>query len=251
MVELKVRRHPETAAVLTPCLPSEYTPQVLKLSISYPRPGRTTSRSLLPPAMSSFIEEFFRNPATVGSLVPSSRELTNQVMAPIDFAQARCIVEYGPGTGVFTDVLMQRRRPETVLVVVETNRRFCQLLRARYAGHANIHIVHGSADKTGQYLRELGAPPADYVVCGLPFSSLPRRLGWRILEHTQQLLAPAAGQLVLFQYSLRNTRLFEKFFRPLGQELVLLNLPPAYVLTYVPLPVAAPVPAAALVAVAP
>ncbi|PJJ59552.1 class I SAM-dependent methyltransferase [Hymenobacter chitinivorans] len=190
---------------------------------------------MLPP----FIEEFFRNPATVGSLVPSSRELTEQVMAPIDFATARCIVEYGPGTGVFTDILMARRRPGTAIVLIEVSRRFCQLLQERYAAHPHVHVIHGSADKTGEYLRPLGIGQVDYVVCGLPFRSLSRRLGWRILEHTRALLQPA-GKLVLFQYTLQNVRLFERFFRPLQQERVLLNLPPAYVLTYAPKPEAAP-----------
>jgi phospholipid N-methyltransferase len=175
---------------------------------------------MLPP----FVEQFLRNPSTVGSLVPSSQELTDQVMAPIDFATARCIVEYGPGTGVFTDVIVQRRRAETVVL----------LLKERYSGQPNVHVVHGSADKTADYLRAAGAPPADYVVCGLPFSSLPTRLGWRILEHTQELLQPN-GKLILFQYSLQNTRLFERFFRLQQKEHVLLNLPPAYVLVYTPL----------------
>ncbi|WP_400190434.1 class I SAM-dependent methyltransferase [Hymenobacter sp. B81] len=184
--------------------------------------------------MSSFLEEFLRNPGVVGSLVPSSRELTEQVMAPIDFARARCIVEYGPGTGVFTDVLLQRRRADTALVLVEVNRRFCRQLQQRYAGQPRVHVIHGSADQTADYLARLGLTgTVDYVVCGLPFSSLPRRLGWRILEHTRQLLRPQ-GQLILFQYSLRNQRVFERLFQPRGHAHVLLNLPPAHVLTYAP-----------------
>ncbi|WP_375419288.1 class I SAM-dependent methyltransferase [uncultured Hymenobacter sp.] len=183
--------------------------------------------------LSAFVEEFFNNPAAVGSLVPSSPELTEQVMAPLDFAAARCIVEYGPGTGVFTDLLIRRRRADTVVVLVEVNERFCQLLQERYSGQPNVHVVLGSADKTGEYLAQIAAPPVDYVVCGLPFSSLPLRLGWRILAHTRQLLAPA-GTLVLFQYSLQNTRLFKRFFRLREQTHVLRNLPPAYVLAYTP-----------------
>lgn len=183
--------------------------------------------------LAPFLEEFFRNPASVGSLVPSSRDLTDKVMAPIDFANTRCIVEYGPGTGVFTDVIIQRRRAETVVLLVEVSEPFCKLLQERYAGQPNVHVVFGSADKTDQYLREINAPPVDYVVCGLPFSSLPLRLGWRILACTQRLLLPN-GKLILFQYSLQNTKLFERFFRLLGQEYVLLNLPPAHVLTYAP-----------------
>src|SRR6476661_9605434 len=97
--------------------------------------------------LSPFVEEFLRNPATVGSLVPSSRELTEAVMAPIDFARAGCIVEYGPGTGVFTDIIIRRRRAETVVLLVEVNRRFCQLLQQRYSGQPNVHVVHGSPIK--------------------------------------------------------------------------------------------------------
>jgi|SRR6476661_6513961 len=185
--------------------------------------------------LSPFVEEFLRNPATVGSLVPSSRELTEAVMAPIDFARAGCIVEYGPGTGVFTDIIIRRRRAETVVLLVEVNRRFCQLLQQRYSGQPNVHVVHGSADKTAGYLDGLGAPRADYVVCGLPFSSLPRRQGWRILEHTQQQVLRPEGRLILFQYSLRNKKLFGRFFRLLNDQQVLLNLPPAHVLLYEPL----------------
>ena len=183
--------------------------------------------------MPSFLEEFLRNPAVVGSMVPSSRELTEKVMAPIDFATARCIVEYGPGTGVFTDILIQRRKAETAIVLVEVNRRFSEMLQERYSGQPNVHVVHGSADQTGEHLTKLGLEKVDYVVCGLPFSSLPRRLGWRILQHTQQLLIPD-GKLILFQYSLQNKRLFERFFRFLDDSYVLLNIPPAHVLVYTP-----------------
>ena len=181
----------------------------------------------------SFLEEFLRNPAVVGSMVPSSRELTEKVMAPIDFASARCIVEYGPGTGVFTDILIQRRKAETAIVLVEVNRRFSKMLKERYSGQPNVHVIHGSADKTGEYLKKLGLDNVDYVVCGLPFSSLPRRLGWRIMQQTQQVLLPD-GKLVLFQYSLQNKRLFERFFRLLDDTYVILNIPPAHVLVYTP-----------------
>ena len=182
-----------------------------------------------------FVKEFFRNPAVVGSLVPSSQELTDKVMEPIDFAKASCIVEYGPGTGVFTNVIIQQRRSETVVVLVEINEEFCQLLKERYSGQPNVHVVLGSAEKTGQYLKELNAPPAEYVVCGLPFTSMPLRLDWCILEHAHDVLKPD-GKLILFQYSLQNTKLFERFFTLVDNTHVLLNLPPAHVLVYQPKP---------------
>ncbi|WP_426061093.1 class I SAM-dependent methyltransferase [Hymenobacter sp. B1770] len=181
----------------------------------------------------SFVKEFFRDPSTVGSLVPSSQELTDQVVAPINFSSANCIVEYGPGTGVFTDAIIQLRRAETVVLLVEVNEHFCKLLKERYSSQPNVHVVLGSADKTEQYLKALDAPPADYVVCGLPFSSMPLRLDWRILDHTRKVLLPK-GKLILFQYSLQNTKLFERFFSLVHKVHVLRNLPPAHVLVYAP-----------------
>ena len=185
--------------------------------------------------MSSFVEEFLRNPAAIGSLFPSSQELMEQILAPLDFAAARCIVEYGPGTGVFTDALLARRRPATALVLLEVNPFFARQLQLRYAAHANVHVVHGSAEETGAHLARLGLGPADYVVCGLPFSSLPKPLSQRIVAHTRQVLAPA-GRFILFQYSLRNRQLFEEHFRLRGHARVLRNLPPAHVLEYEPRP---------------
>ncbi|MBC6605471.1 hypothetical protein H8B13_01430 [Hymenobacter sp. BT188] len=58
-------------------------------------------------------------------------------------------------------------------------------------------------------------------------------MGWRIMQQTQQVLLPD-GKLVLFQYSLQNKRLFERFFRLLDDTYVLLNIPPAHVLVYTP-----------------
>lgn len=187
----------------------------------------------------SFVKEFVRNPAIVGSLVPSSRALAAAITAPIDFDRATCIVEYGPGTGVFTDLLLLRRRTETVLVLIEVNHRFAQQLGARYAGLPNVHVIYGSADKTGQYLQKIGVEQVDYVVCGLPFSSLPQGLGGQILAHTQHLLQPA-GQLILFQYTLRKKRLFARFFHRVARTHVLRNMPPAYVMVYEPIGVPEP-----------
>ena len=172
-----------------------------------------------------------RNPGAIGSLFPSSRELMEQVLAPLDFAAAGCIVEYGPGTGVFTDALLARRRPETALLLLEVNPFFARQLRQRYAAHANVHVIEDSAEETGAHLSRLGLGLADYVVCGLPFSSLPRELSRRIIAHTRQVLTPT-GRLILFQYSLRNRQLFEAHFRLIGHAHVLRNLPPAHVLEY-------------------
>ena len=49
-----------------------------------------------------FLRQFVRSPRTVGAVLPSSAALARAMLAPIDFASARTIVEFGPGTGAFT-----------------------------------------------------------------------------------------------------------------------------------------------------
>ena len=38
----------------------------------------------------------------VGSVIPSSRVLIEKMLEPVDWANTRVFVEYGPGVGTFT-----------------------------------------------------------------------------------------------------------------------------------------------------
>jgi phospholipid N-methyltransferase len=76
------------------------------VSNNQPIPSRTrTGDALL------FARNFFRHPRMLGSIVPSSRFLIKELLQPIDWNQARVIVEYGPGVGVITAEILRRMRP--------------------------------------------------------------------------------------------------------------------------------------------
>src|SRR6202021_860722 len=77
-----------------------------------------------------FARNFFRHPRMLGSIVPSSRFLIKQLLEPIDWAQARVIVEYGPGVGGITAEVLRRMRPDATLIAIETNPEFVRFLRA-------------------------------------------------------------------------------------------------------------------------
>ena len=49
-----------------------------------------------------FLLEYIKNPRKVGAIMPSSKYLAHEMISSIDFENIDCIVEYGPGTGVFT-----------------------------------------------------------------------------------------------------------------------------------------------------
>jgi phospholipid N-methyltransferase len=64
-------------------------------------------------------------------MIPSSRFLATKMLRNIPFDKAKVIVELGPGTGIFTEKIMQRLNPDTHLVVIELNDVFYQNLAAK------------------------------------------------------------------------------------------------------------------------
>jgi hypothetical protein len=49
-----------------------------------------------------FLRGFIKNPVMVGSVIPSSRVLIEKMLRPVDWANTKVFVEYGPGVGTFT-----------------------------------------------------------------------------------------------------------------------------------------------------
>ncbi|MCL2188354.1 MAG: methyltransferase [Defluviitaleaceae bacterium] len=176
-----------------------------------------------------FIWQYITRPRSVGAIAPSSRFLARKMVQGVDFTQAKCIVEFGPGTGVFTRELIARRQEGTVIIAIERNADFCEILRKQFADIANLHIINGSADQVQAYLAERGFSHACYIVSGLPFASLPRELSEAILTQARVSLREG-GQFITFQYTLLRKDLIARFFSSIEVKRELRNLPPAYVL---------------------
>src|SRR6187551_3455343 len=76
-----------------------------------------------------FLGQWVRNPREIGSITPSSRFLTREVVERIDPSRARYIVELGPGTGVFTQALLDALPAEGRILAVDTNASFIEHLK--------------------------------------------------------------------------------------------------------------------------
>ena len=175
------------------------------------------------------LAEFLKHPRKIGAIAPSGKHLSAKMMTPIDFTSAKVIVEYGPGTGSFTKELIARRRSDTALILIEQNEAFCEQLRASFGDMPNFYIVHGSAENVGQYLEACGVHSADYIVSGLPFTSLPAAVSDNILNATKLALG-REGKFITFQYSLVKKKFMERYFQMADCLKVIQNLPPAFVL---------------------
>jgi phospholipid N-methyltransferase len=125
-----------------------------------------------------FVRNFLRHPRMLGSIVPSSRFLVRRLLAQIDWSRARVIVEYGPGVGVVTGQILRNMRPDAVLIVIETNPEFVAFLRSAIVDE-RLKVVEGSADNVVEILRDFGYTGADYIVSGIPFSTMAPRHEYR------------------------------------------------------------------------
>lgn len=177
----------------------------------------------------NFFIEYLKHPRTIGAVAPSGNALARKMIKPIDFKSAGVIVEYGSGTGSFTKELVIRRKPDTVLILIEQNRKFCRELGKIFCNQPNLYIINGSAENVSDYLAEHGFKHADYIVSGLPFTSLPPEISDKILNATKKAVG-RKGKFITFQYSLVKKKFFEKYFRISACYREMKNIPPAYVL---------------------
>ena len=177
----------------------------------------------------SFLKQYIFKPRTVGAVLPSSKYLAARMVNGINFAQVKCVVEYGGGTGVLTAEILRKRQPGTVVIVFEMNSTFYNVLNDKYGHEADVYIVNDSAMHIGQKLQEYGVQCADCVISGLPFASLPQEVSFNILTETKKHLKPG-GAFITFQYTLLKKDLIGQFFEHIDIVREMRNVPPAYVL---------------------
>jgi len=176
-----------------------------------------------------FLVEYIKSPRTVGAVAPSSKKLAEKMVENIEFENAKCIIEYGPGTGVFTEKLIQGKKRDTILMLLEYNKEFCKQLEEKYNNQSSVIIINDSAENIDKYLELYNIKKVDYIVSGLPFASLPKSISNKILEKTRTILKKG-GLFITFQYTLLKKEYIGAYFKNISLERVVVNIPPAYVL---------------------
>jgi phospholipid N-methyltransferase len=161
----------------------------------------------------------------LGSLIPSSRFLVNHVLSEVDWSRAQVFLEYGPGVGTFTAEILRRLRPDAVLVVLETNTDFVRFLHQRFKDE-RLHVIHGSAAEADAALASLGLDHADYVLSGIPYTTMPPALRETILRKTHSVLH-LQGTFLVYQFTRSVLPYLQEVFRLVHQEFEPLNVMPA------------------------
>lgn len=170
-----------------------------------------------------FLRSFLAHPRQVGAVLPTSRRAVRDMLDMTSFADARCVVELGAGTGVYTGEILARLRPDGRLLAFEVDPKLAGTLSARFQD-PRLRVVGESAEKLDAYL---DGRPADVIVSGLPFTSLPADMRRGILDRARQALSPGGTMLVL-QYSPLIQPELKRRFASVRRRISLLNVPPAF-----------------------
>ncbi|MGZ8254781.1 MAG: class I SAM-dependent methyltransferase [Burkholderiaceae bacterium] len=172
-----------------------------------------------------FAKNFLQHPRMLGSFIPSSRFLIRTLLGELDFDRARVIVEYGPGVGTFTHEILARMRPDAVLVALETNREFVNFLQTS-TPDTRLKVIHGSAAAVQDALEAQGVGKADFVISGIPFSTLPAAEREAVLHATRAVLQPH-GAFLVYQFSPMVLASLRQVFSQVRRGFQPLNMPPA------------------------
>ncbi|WP_379552206.1 class I SAM-dependent methyltransferase [Qipengyuania sp. DGS5-3] len=171
-----------------------------------------------------FFRGFLEHPRMVGSIIPSSRFTVEKMLAPVDWEQCQLFVEYGPGVGTFCQPVLDRLPRDGTLIVIDTNPLFIDYLRRTFADSRFVPVL-GSAEEVEAIVKANGFEHADYVLSGLPFSTLPDGLGPKIAANTHSILRPGGGFLV-YQFSARARDFMARHFRHIDSGFEWLNILP-------------------------
>lgn len=194
-----------------------------------PIPGRSSGASGA--GSLDFLRGFLRNPAQVGSVIPSSPQLEQRLVQCARVHEARTVVELGPGTGGTTRALLAAMQPGAALLGIELDADFFAALQQSIRD-PRLVLEHGSAERLGELLAEhrLGAP--DAIVSGIPFSTMPAQVSQRIAESIAKVLRPG-GRFVAYQVRAHVADFMSPHLGSPEKQWEMMNVPPMRVFTWV------------------
>ena len=204
------------------------------------RAARTTRQATLPAGNLNFgqlrdsfefLRGFVRNPAQVGSVIPSSRRLEQRLVRDARIAEARTVVELGPGTGGTTAAFLHAMVPASQLLAIELDHDFYRHLRASISDPRFV-LELGSAEHLGGYLgdRRMAAP--DAIVSGIPFSTMPPEVSDRVAATIARVLRPG-GRFVAYQVRAHVAGFVSPYLGEPEKRWEVVNVPPVRVFTWV------------------
>jgi phosphatidylethanolamine/phosphatidyl-N-methylethanolamine N-methyltransferase len=184
-----------------------------------------------------FIQAFLKNPLKVGAITPSSPELAAEMLQGIEPNDDNIVLELGVGTGAITKHLAEMIPSRNSYLGVELDGDLVRTLNRRFP---DMNLICGNAAESYSLHQRSGLGSVRYLVCCLPFVSMPKEVSDDILNEIEKFM-DGGCELRIFQYAhgyflppavkLREF-LKHRYGQSRRSQLVLKNVPPAFTLTW-------------------
>ena len=181
-----------------------------------------------------FLKQFVLHTAKTGAVAPSSEGLADLITETAGLHSASAVIEFGAGTGIFTEKILQKISDETRFFALEINPDFVKATRKRCP---EAVVYQDSAANAKKYLDELGINECDCIICGLPWAAFSEELQNELLDTIIDVLKPG-GRFLTFAYlqglllpaGMRfKKKLSTRFNSVTKTRTIWLNFPPAFV----------------------
>lgn len=133
-----------------------------------------------------FFKLFLKQPSVNASVTPSSKKAAIGMVRGLDLSKMKYVVELGPGTGVFSDILAKRLPANCKILLIELEEEFIKPLEQRLDDR--FEVVKCSACNLESLLKDRGIKNVDLVISGLPYtlpSDVKKTLFSTLLELTR------------------------------------------------------------------
>jgi len=175
-----------------------------------------------------FFSNFLKNPAEVAAISPSSKYVISKIIKNIDFSNAECIVEYGPGIGTITKPVLENLAPDAKLICLESNAKFCSFL-TKDIKDPRLIVINDTAQNLDLHIKRLNITNVDYVLSGIPFSLIKTENKKDIIKKTKDSLRGGGKFIVYQQYNWHLKKYLSIYFKKISTDAEIRNIPPTLI----------------------
>ena len=184
-----------------------------------------------------FLQAFLKNPFGVGSIAPSSPELSRRMIDGIEPSPDSIVLELGVGTGALTKFIQTVVEGDDCYLGIELDKKLVSCSQRDYPG---MKFVRGNACNAHALHRRSKLGKVGYIICSLPFVSLPSEVNEKIYKEIEKFMEKGCV-FRTYQYAhgfyMPSAIKLREFMRTRygateRSPLVVKNVPPAYTLTW-------------------
>jgi len=174
--------------------------------------------------MKVYIKELIKD-KNVGAITSTSSHAVMKLVKKINFKNAETIIEYGPGCGVITKILLENMKLNASLYVFETNKNFIETLSE--INDKRLFIINADAESAEYVLKtRYQIDRVDNIISTIPFTFFKMRKRKRIIFKSFKLLNEN-GRFITYQYSWLIFSLMKRHFKNVNWEVELFSFPPS------------------------